>query len=381
MKKSVIISHLIPTAVAFHIPRAQDVIALLHREIAELVSVSESSGATVHAGVASDLTNYCASTGNAVGDLACEVQQQAMSLEAEILAVLNYFNTAFGDSEIGEQMDEMEEEVRGGMAEDDEDASVKAAKDAASRKVAKAVAEAGVDTNDLPGDQTADGAVSEASGETGGSESSTKQGFQPTVQSEQEMKSAIDKMDQKRKQLDANLKGADPELKKQLERVVDSTKQLEVTLTSVATGAAPPAEAFDSIKQNVDAFGEGVDGLHNDVVPSENKWWRYRYEYSLTESMILTIMLLGLIFLDTLHDFVVRRITELEIHRTDEAAESVNPSIVRYHKSAVVYNSLLNKHLGSIAIVGWLVCVVFILSRMGAYEWLKKNVHTFWIEV
>ena len=96
MKQAIVVT-LVPVAAAFQVPRAQDVLSLLHTDETEdvLLSRAETAQKTRDVGTSSDLHNYCA--GGAAGDKACEVEQKASSLEDEMLAVLGDFSYMFGD--------------------------------------------------------------------------------------------------------------------------------------------------------------------------------------------------------------------------------------------------------------------------------------------
>lgn len=187
-----------------------------------------------------------------------------------------------------------------------------------------------------------------------------------------EMEQTLEKVKKKRDELEANGE-LDPELKKELDATIENSESAVTNMKKSSEGirlGQTPEEFVASLEMmsgELRLTGMNLGGFGSQVIPKGLKWWRYRWEYSFTEALIICLLCLIAAFWQKMHDSC-RGILSRQVHDAPNFTEEYLP-----HVTLVIWVRVFRAEL---VVLLFVIMTLWLLARIGFFElWMQFQYH------
>jgi len=142
----------------------------------------------------------------------------------------------------------------------------------------------------------------------------------------------------------------------------------EAAMAAALEGEDPEDEVFkaaDSLEKELKSASESTDGLDTGVHPNGEKWWRYRYEHSFVEAVLMIFITLIMMLWESLVKWI-----HAEVWRRS--------SIRRYDvlTHGTMYIHWLESSMGELVACLLVYLTVWVLSHCGVFDLLPRILHS-----
>lgn len=187
------------------------------------------------------------------------------------------------------------------------------------------------------------------------------------------LKDALKQLEEKEAQLKAEGK-MDPELQREIDRAkgvlgtaLGQFGKIEAAARSM-NGTAAIGDAIAGFGRDMDSAKALLSGFGTSVVPHGMKWWRYRWEYSYVESMLICLLCLIAAFWQMAHDWFRARLSK-QIHDS--------PVFLADHMPHIALAKWTRYFWGEMMVLLLTLMTLWIFARTGFFiPWMRFQ---FWL--
>lgn len=126
--------------------------------------------------------------------------------------------------------------------------------------------------------------------------------------------------------------------------------------------AAKVQEGVERLQTSLREVKQTSRNFDTQVTPNEAKWWRFRYEYSYVEALVMLFILPVVMCLSALYGRI--RKAEQELARFDSLLD----------ETATMHISWLNYAAGEMFVGLLVILLIWLLATFGCFDWLVEHV-------
>jgi hypothetical protein len=156
------------------------------------------------------------------------------------------------------------------------------------------------------------------------------------------------------------------------ERKMDARRRSGEDLQDPEATAAAEDELdrqIEELDKDVQNLKQDTTKIDTDIVPHGEKWWRYRWEYSFVESLLLILFCTIAIFWEGIHRILRKKIRQLS---------GTSPFFNAAHHHDTMYSHWWTFMTGEMFVLLLVVFTLWVLNRCGMYEvWIEYQFELF----